>query len=153
MDRIWSAARQVQLLLLYLLCGDLEGLVSGRRRRADGMQVPSPAPRAVLTGLDQGPAGPPALHEDELAPILGRDTHAIGHGLADDPRQAERALRDRAVGDAVGLRGVALDRDLLVERIGQQPRLADREARQPGVADIGHVARLVALVEGNDAGR
>ncbi len=72
---------------------------------------------------------------------------------AHDPREPQRAVGDRAGGDTVGLCGVALDHDHLVERIGQQPGLADREARQARVADIGDVARLVALVERDQAGR
>ena len=40
-----------------------------------------------------------------------------------------------------------------VQRIGDQPLLADRHVRQPAVADIGNGATLVALVDRQDARR
>ena len=84
---------------------------------------------------------------------LRRPAHAVGRGLADHAAVAQHAARDRAGRQPVGLRSVALDGDLLVQRIGQQPLLADREGRQARIADIGDHARLVALVDRQDAGR
>ena len=93
------------------------------------------------------------MHDDELAWLLGRATHAIDRRLAYDARQAERAVGDGARRHPIGLRHFTLDDDLLVERIGQQARLADREAREARIADIGDVASFVALIEGDDARR
>src|SRR5262249_5410035 len=140
LDLVCRGADQPQLLLLGLLLRNLEGLrlVAARKLERDAIIALADLDSFAL-GLDQGPAGEPWLHDNKLARLLGRAAHAIDRGLAYQPGKAQCAIDDRAAGDPIGLRRVALDRDLLVERIGQQARLAEREARQPGIADIGHI--------------
>jgi len=108
-------------LLLGLFLHDLEGLGLVTARQLEGDAIVAFAElNAFGSGLTRVQPDRRRCTTTSWRGLLGRAAHAIGHGLTHDSRQPQRALGDRGGGDPVGLRGIALDGDLLVERMASR---------------------------------